>query len=58
MDDFITEDTVRQTLEILDSPERVRAMTEKNYALCLKHYSYRILEVKLRHILSSFWGQR
>ena len=58
MDDFITDDTVRQTLEVLDSPERVRAMTEKNYALCLKHYSYRILEVKLRHILSSFWGQR
>ncbi|MBN2551428.1 MAG: glycosyltransferase family 4 protein [Spirochaetales bacterium] len=58
MDDFITEDTVRITREVLDNPERIREMTEKNYALCLKHYSYRILEVKLRHILSSFWGQR
>jgi mannosylglucosylglycerate synthase len=58
MDDFITDETVSQTLEVLDSPERVRRMKEKNYALCLKHYSYRILEVKLRHILSSFWGQR
>jgi glycosyltransferase involved in cell wall biosynthesis len=58
MDNFITEDTVRTTRKILESPQRVREMTEKNYALCLKHYSYRILEVKLRHILSSFWGQQ
>jgi glycosyltransferase involved in cell wall biosynthesis len=57
MDDFITEETVRTTREILRDPRRVREMTEKNYSLCLKHYSYRILEVKLRHILSSFWGQ-
>jgi glycosyltransferase involved in cell wall biosynthesis len=58
MDDFITNETVRTTREILENPQRVKEMTEKNYALCLKHYSYRILEVKLRHILSSFWGQR
>ena len=58
MDEFITEETVRTTREILKNPQRVKEMTEKNYALCLKHYSYRILEVKLRHILSSFWGQR
>ncbi len=58
MDDFITDETVRRTREILENPERVKEMTERNYALCLKHYSYRILEIKLRHILSSFWGQR
>ncbi len=58
MDDFITDETVRRTREILENPERVKEMTKRNYALCLKHYSYRILEIKLRHILSSFWGQR
>jgi glycosyltransferase involved in cell wall biosynthesis len=58
MDDFITEETVRRARQVLENPERVKEMTEKNYALCLKHYSYRILEIKLRHILSSFWGQR
>lgn len=58
MDDFITDETVRRTREIMENPERVKEMTERNYALCLKHYSYRILEIKLRHILSSFWGQR
>jgi len=58
MDDFITDETVRRTREILENPERLKEMTERNYALCLKHYSYRILEIKLRHILSSFWGQR
>ena len=58
MDDFITDETVRRTREIMENPERVKEMTKRNYALCLKHYSYRILEIKLRHILSSFWGQR
>jgi hypothetical protein len=56
MDDFITDETVRKTREILADPDRVRRMTETNYALCLKHYGYRLLETKLRHILSSFWG--
>ena len=58
MDDFITDETVQRTREILENPQRVEEMTERNYALCLKHYSYRILEIKLRHILSSFWGQK
>jgi len=56
MDDFITDETVRKTREILADPDRVRRMTETNYALCLKHYGYRLLQTKLRHILSSFWG--
>jgi len=56
MDDFITDQPVRQTREVLADPERVRRMTDTNYALCLKHYGYRLLETKLRHILSSFWG--
>jgi len=58
MDDFISDDTIRETCELLHDRERVQGMMDKNYALCLKHYSYRILEVKLRHILSSFWGQK
>jgi glycosyltransferase involved in cell wall biosynthesis len=56
MDDFITDDTVRKTREVLADPDRVRRMTDTNYALCLKHYGYRLLQTKLRHILSSFWG--
>ncbi|MBN1836473.1 MAG: glycosyltransferase family 4 protein [Spirochaetales bacterium] len=58
MDDFISDETIRRTCELLGDRERVQAMMERNYARCLKHYSYRILEVKLRHILSSFWGQK
>jgi glycosyltransferase involved in cell wall biosynthesis len=57
MNDFISEDTIRQVRELLDDPERMQGMMDRNYTRCLKHYSYRILEVKLRHILSSFWGQ-
>jgi glycosyltransferase involved in cell wall biosynthesis len=57
MDEFISEETIRKTRELLEDRERIEAMMDRNYKLCLKHYSYRILEVKLRHILSSFWGQ-
>jgi glycosyltransferase involved in cell wall biosynthesis len=57
MDDFITERTVRRTRELLEDREAVKRMTEDNYRLALKHYSYRILRIKLRHLLSSFWGR-
>jgi len=56
MEDFITDQTVSETRAILADPDRVRRMTETNYALCLRHYGYRLLETKLRHLLSSFWG--
>ncbi len=58
MDDFISSDTVKQTCELLQDKERVHRMTEKNYRLGLKHFSYHVLELKLQHILTSFWGQK
>jgi len=58
MDDFISESTVQTTREILLDKERVARMVDHNYSLALKHFSYRILEVKLRHIMTSFWGQK
>ena len=42
MDDFITDEIVRN--------EQVRRMTET------EHYGRRLLQTKLRRILSSFWG--
>ena len=58
MDDFISRDTVRHTKELLDSPKRIEEMTETNYRLGLKYYSYSVLETKLRHITTSIWGSK
>ncbi|MFP4430394.1 MAG: glycosyltransferase [Spirochaetaceae bacterium] len=56
MDNFISADTVRQTQELLDSPERIQAMVDTNYALGCRYFSYHILENKLWYLVQSFWG--
>jgi len=57
MDDFISQATIDNTRKVLQSPERIKEMTETNYALALRYYSYKILETKLEDILTLFWGR-
>jgi glycosyltransferase involved in cell wall biosynthesis len=57
MDDFISNETVRQTKEVLSDPDRVRAMGETNYALGKRYFSYAVLNAKLWHIVRTFWGE-
>jgi len=58
MDNFISKRTVEYTREVLKNPERIREMTETNYNLGLKYYSYSVLATKLRHITTSIWGSK
>ena len=53
MDGFVDEHAVKETLRLLKDPEQVREMTEKNYQLALEHFSYEVLEVKLRDLLEN-----
>ena len=53
MDGFITDSTVAATIEALSNPDRVREMTDTNYRLGLKHYSFKVLEHKLLLTASS-----
>ena len=57
MDDFISADTIKYTRQVLDSPERIRKMTETNYELGQKYYSYTVLEEKLMHLMSVVYGR-
>jgi glycosyltransferase involved in cell wall biosynthesis len=59
-DDFITEDTVQQTRDLLDHPAQAAEMIEHNYQLGRRYYSYRALEEHLVALLSDVWnpGQR
>ncbi len=57
MDNFISAGTIDFAQKVLDSPERIKEMTEINYALGLKHYSYTVLEEKLLHLLTLIYGK-
>jgi glycosyltransferase involved in cell wall biosynthesis len=57
-DDYITEDTVRATLEVLDDPELEATMCGYNYQIALKHFSYRTLRNKLEVLLTNAFGMK
>ena len=58
IDDFITNSTIKEVGYLLDNPKVVEKMTEKNYSLALKYYSYATVDQKLRTILGNFFGQK
>ena len=53
---FISAETVSTTLDLLSDPARIERMIENNYKLGRRHFSYSVLEDKLRHILNDLWG--
>jgi glycosyltransferase involved in cell wall biosynthesis len=56
-DGFITEDTVKQVQTVLAHPDLAQAMTEHNYNLAKKFFSYRVLQQQLEGLLISFFGE-
>ena len=55
-EDFITDDTVRQTLAVLDNPDLCGENCEHNYRLALKYFSYTTLRNKLQGLLNDIFG--
>ncbi len=51
IDGYVNGKTVRQTREILENPELAREMTETNYEIASRHYSYKVLRRKLMNLL-------
>ena len=56
MDDFVSNETIRRTVEVLDNPSLAEEMVAVNYDLALKYFSYANLEKKLWYIARSFYG--
>jgi glycosyltransferase involved in cell wall biosynthesis len=54
--DFIADETVSQTRELLMNPDKAAAIVEHNYAVAKRHYSYRNLEKQLAALLSHTMG--
>ena len=56
-DDYITDQTVQDTLKILDNSQLEIELCEHNYSLALRHFSYKVLRSKLGALLTNAFGQ-
>ncbi len=56
-DGFITDDTVESVRQLLKSPTLAEEMTEVNFALAKRHYSYSMLERRLQTLLTECFGE-
>jgi len=54
LDGFVDDNAVAKTKELLNDPEQVNKMTEKNYALAQEHFSFEVLEKKLKAVIGNF----
>ncbi|MFQ5611236.1 MAG: glycosyltransferase [Anaerolineae bacterium] len=54
LDGFVDDDAVNKTRELLNDPDQVNAIVEKNYAIAQEHFSLEVLEHKLKDVLASF----
>jgi mannosylglucosylglycerate synthase len=57
-DGHITDDTVRQVLQVLQEPHLAREMAEHNYRLAHRHYSYATLERRLQTLIADCFGEQ
>jgi hypothetical protein len=55
-DDYITNKTVEDTHRILDEPSYQAELCSFNYALALRHFSYKVLRNKLQVLLDNAFG--
>ena len=55
-DDYITEQTIKDALKILDDSQLQSKICEHNYSLALRHFSYKVLKSKLHALLANAFG--
>ena len=55
-DGYITKDTIKQIKVLLDNPDQISQMAEKNYMLGWRYLSYEMLEEKLEQLLINVYG--
>ena len=53
LDGFVNDQAVEKTKELLQAPDVVKEMTEKNYALAQEYFSLEVLEKKLGEVIAN-----
>ncbi len=56
MDQYITRKTIRKAKEILEVPELMAKMVNKNYEIAVRHYSYSVLWKDLHYLIIKIFG--
>ncbi|MDA2935626.1 glycosyltransferase family 4 protein [Patescibacteria group bacterium AH-259-L05] len=51
---FVSDKTVNEIKQLLANSEKLKAMTDKNYAIAQKYFSYEVLEKKLLKLIHLF----
>jgi len=54
MENYVTNDSVDAVSALLRNPNAVKSLTEYNYKIAHKYFSYTLLEQKLKQVLSHF----
>ena len=54
MDSYVTPETVDQVRSLLDAPFAVEFITERNFKLGKRFFSFELLEQRLKHVLMNF----
>jgi glycosyltransferase involved in cell wall biosynthesis len=54
MPDRVTKETIKEIRNLMSNPKRVGEMTEKNFKLGNKHFSFEATEKKIRQVLENF----
>lgn len=57
MDGFLSNETIQNVREILNSPERREKIVASNYEIAARHYSYSVLNKHLNFIMTGFFGE-
>jgi mannosylglucosylglycerate synthase len=56
MDGYLTKRNVRNVRDVLENPELRERMTDLNYAVAARHYSYGTLQRQLINLMANFFG--
>ena len=54
LDGFVSENSIRQTRELLNSPDQVKEITDKNYQLAQEYFSLEVLEKNLKELIANY----
>jgi glycosyltransferase involved in cell wall biosynthesis len=57
-DGYVTDDTVEQTRQVLTNPTLALEMTAVNYRLASQHFSYGVLQRRLRTLIAECFGEQ
>ena len=54
LDGFVDEQSIQKTRELLNSPDKVREITEKNFQLAEQYFSLEVLEKNIKELIANF----